>query len=68
LRRFRLLRIYQVAVLVDAGFEVVPTFRSPHVTIAWSGELGDGLDRLDAADHLERMNPYHGSRPEEFPR
>ena len=67
LRRFRLLRVYETARLVEAGFHVVPTFRSPHVTIAWEGELDHGLERLDAADHIERVNPYHGSRPEETP-
>ena len=31
--RFPLLGICQVSVLEGAGFEVVPTFRTPHVTI-----------------------------------
>lgn len=67
LRRFRLVRVYLVADLVEAGFEVVPTFRTPHVTLAWRDELDEGLERLDSADHIERMNPYHGSEPEDAP-
>lgn len=67
LRRFRLLRVYRVPELVEAGFEIVPTFRTPHVTVAWRDELDEGLERLDAADHIERVNPYHGSEAEDTP-
>ena len=67
LRRFRLVRVYRVADLVGAGFEIVPTFRTPHVTIAWRDELDEGLERLDSADHIERLNPYHGSESEDTP-
>lgn len=59
LRRFGSLRVYRITVLVEHGFEVVPTFRSPHVTIAWVGTLDDGLRGLDRAEHDERTNPYH---------
>lgn len=60
LRRFPVLGIYRVRDLDDAGFEVVPTFRTPHVTIAFVGELDDGLGRLRTAVHEQRPNPYHG--------
>lgn len=67
LRRFRLVRVYRVVDLVKVGLEIVPTFRTPHVTLAWQDELDEGLDRLDAAAHIERVNPYHGSEPEDTP-
>lgn len=60
LRGFDTLRVYRVLVLEEHGFEVVPTFRSPHVTIAWAGTLDDGLHGLDRAEHDEWTNPYHG--------
>lgn len=65
LRRFPVLAIYTVADLEDAGFEVVPTFRTPHVTIAFAGELAHGLERLRVSVHERRANPYHGTSPDE---
>lgn len=65
LRRFPILAVYSVADLEVAGFEVVPTFRTPHVTIAFVGELDRGLERLRAAVHEQRANPYHGTGPDE---
>lgn len=59
LRRFPVLGLYRVADLEEAGFEVAPTFRTPHVTIAFTGELDDGLERLRTAIHERRPNPYH---------
>jgi len=59
LERFRLLRLYRPPVLEEAGFQIVPTFRTPHVTIAFDGDLEVGLQRLWIADHDERNNPYH---------
>ena len=59
LERFPLLRLYRPAVLEAAGFQIVPTFRTPHVTIAFDGDLEVGLQRLRVADHDERNNPYH---------
>lgn len=61
LRRFPILAIYSLADLEAVGFEVVPTFRTPHVTIAFGGELDRGLERLRAAVHERRANPYHGT-------
>jgi hypothetical protein len=54
------LAIYLVADLEAAGFEVVATFRTPHVTLAFTGDLDTGLAALSAAVHEERTNPYHG--------
>ena len=59
LERFPLLRLYRPAVLEAAEFEIVPTFRTPHVTIAFDGDLEVGLHRLRIADHDERNSPYH---------
>ncbi len=44
--------------LIAAGVEVVPTFRSPHVTLAF-GDLDLGLATLEAVEHEVRRNPYH---------
>jgi len=38
LERFCRLEIFDHEELVLNGFDVVPTFRTPHVTIAFSGE------------------------------
>lgn len=59
LERFPLLGLFSIGELQDAGFEVVPTFRSPHVTIAFAGDLADGLDRLAGLRLDLRANPYH---------
>ena len=61
LERFPLLRLYRPAVLEAAGFQIVPTFRTPHVTIAFDGDLEVWLERLHVADHDERNNRYHES-------
>ena len=60
LERFEELLVYPLASLVSAGFEVVATFRTPHVTIAFS-DLDRGLQLLDEVAHDVRPNPYHGS-------
>jgi hypothetical protein len=65
LERFPLLGIYRIDSLREAGFDVVPTFRTPHVTIAFRGDVDDGIDRLLAARSELRPNPYHGSEPDE---
>lgn len=56
--RFPVLRVYDRAVLTAAGFEVVPTFRSPHVTVAFV-DLDAGLAAIEAVEHETRPNPYH---------
>ncbi len=66
LHQFGVLRVYRVADLEAAGFELVPTFRTPHVTVAWASDFDEGLGRLASACHQERGNPYHErDRPED---
>ncbi len=59
LERFPELAIYSTHDLVVAGFEVVPTFRTPHVTITFTEDLDDSLSRLDDLRVDMRPNPYH---------
>lgn len=59
LERFPLLACYRVADLRAAGFEIWPTFRTPHVTIAFDGELDYRLAALIRVVHEVRTNPYH---------
>ena len=59
LERFPEILVYRVAALLDAGIEVVPTFRTPHVTLAFTGDLDVRLARLERAGHDRRVNPYH---------
>jgi hypothetical protein len=60
LERFEALLLYPLEKLVGAGFEVVATFRTPHVTIAFT-DLDQGLRLLDTTEHEVRPNPYHGT-------
>jgi len=60
LHQFSQLRVYRMADLNAAGFELVATFRTPHVTVAWSTDLHVGLARFDAVRHQAWTNPYHG--------
>ena len=59
LERFPVLLVYRYALLVEAGIEVVATFRSPHVTLAFSS-LDAGLATLRNLDHKRLANEYHG--------
>jgi hypothetical protein len=59
LDRFPELALYRVADLEAAGFSVVATFRTPHVTIAFDGDLDAGLAVMAATVHEQRPNPYH---------
>jgi hypothetical protein len=63
LRRFPILELLRPAGLTAAGFELVPTFRTPHVTIAFSGGLDERLATLESLDVDRRTNPYHDQRP-----
>lgn len=68
LQQFEQLRVYRVEDLEAAGFELVPTFRAPHVTVAWSADLHDGLARFNAARHQSRAIRIMGdTEPEERP-
>jgi hypothetical protein len=59
LERFEELLVYPLQGLLAAGFEVTATFRTPHVTIAFT-DLDRGLRLLAEAEHEGRPNPYHG--------
>lgn len=59
LKVFETLRLIRMAALLDAGFEVVPTFRTPHVTIAFAGDLAEALERFANVEGDLRVNRYH---------
>jgi hypothetical protein len=59
LERFPVLGIFHTATLESAGFEVVATFRSPHMTIAFTGDLEVRLAQLDSLRTDLRPNPHH---------
>ncbi|MFN0028224.1 MAG: hypothetical protein ACKV2O_13740 [Acidimicrobiales bacterium] len=54
---FETLFVYSLAEVVGAGFEVVPTYRSPHVTITFYDDVELGVARLLAVPHLVVVNP-----------
>lgn len=56
--RFAVIVVFERAALESAGIEVVPTFRTPHVTLCHVG-LDQLIQRLTACDHADRLNPYH---------
>lgn len=65
----RLVRFAQVLVfdrldLERAGVEIIPTFRTPHVTLCHS-MLDQLVERLTMCDHREISNPYHVAEPGE---
>jgi hypothetical protein len=51
-------RVFRRAVVEAAGIEVVPTFRTPHFTLAHA-DLVELLDRLAHCEHQILDNPYH---------
>lgn len=59
LERFAALAVFGLVALIDAGFEVVPTFRTPHVTIAFVEEPALAYRRLMDLDHQRVVNPGH---------
>ena len=63
LERFPLLVVFETGQLRAAGFDVVPTFRTPHVTIAFSDDLDAALSRLVVLGVNHRPNPYHEHEP-----
>jgi hypothetical protein len=63
LEAFEVLFVYRLADVVSAGFEVVPTYRSPHVTIAFYDEPAIGVARLLAVPHRDLVNPAFEGRP-----
>ena len=54
-----MLVVLRIAELLAAGFEVVPTFRTPHVTIAFQGDLDSSLADLITLGIDQRPNLYH---------
>ena len=56
---FETLFVYRVVDVVAAGFEIVPTYRSPHVTITFYNDLTEGIARLMAVDHRIVTNPAY---------
>ena len=59
LERFPMIDLYEASDLRAAAFEIVPTFRTPHLTLAFSGDLDEGIGRLRRAVHQARPNPYN---------
>ena len=56
-RRVCTLFVYRLADVIAAGFEVVPTYRSPHVTITFYDDVDSGVARLLAVSHRIVSNP-----------
>ncbi|MGD9705145.1 MAG: hypothetical protein AB7Q42_09775 [Acidimicrobiia bacterium] len=56
--RFAIVVVFARADLESAGIEVVPTFRTPHVTLCHA-DLDQLIERLVHCEHAERSNPYH---------
>lgn len=57
-----MLRLYDPVTLIAAGVEVVPSFRSPPVTLAF-GDLDLGLATLEAVEHEVRKEPLPEGLP-----
>jgi hypothetical protein len=56
--RFAEVVVFRRADLERVGIEIVPTFRTPHVTLCHA-ELPELVRRLLACERTERPNPYH---------
>ncbi len=56
---FATLFVYRLADVIEAGFEVVPTYRSPHVTITFYDDLDTGVARLLSVTHRTVNNPAY---------
>ena len=61
---FATLFVYRLAEVIDAGFEVVPTYRSPHLTITFYDEVVTGVARLLTVSHRTVANPAFGQEEE----
>ena len=56
--------VYRLVDVRAAGFDVVPTYRSPHVTITFSDDAAVAVRRLLAVSHRIVVNPgYRGEDP-----
>ena len=56
--RFATVAVFRGAALREVGIEIVPTFRTPHVTLCHP-TLEELVTKLRACEHLERKNPYY---------
>ena len=56
--RFAEVVVFRRADLERIGIEIVPTFRTPHVTLCHP-ELPELVRRLLNCERSERLNPYH---------
>lgn len=56
--RFDTVVVFRREDLLSAGVEVVPTFRTPHVTLCHA-VLGELVERLIGCSYVVRVNPYH---------
>ena len=65
LERFPVLAVFELTALVEAGFDLVPTFRTPHVTVAFSADLERHLLALAKLHPRVVENPYHDREPGE---
>ena len=63
LERFPVFVMFRIGDLEAAGFDVVPTFRTPHVTIAFTTDLDEALGTLLHLGTDRRPNPYHEPEP-----
>ncbi len=48
--------------LIDAGFELLPTFARPHFTALFQSDARQIIERFLKALGPEHANPYHGGR------
>jgi hypothetical protein len=58
LSQFATVAIFNRAEIESAGIEIIPTFRTPHVTLAHS-ELAELIRRLLSCHATQIDNPYH---------
>jgi hypothetical protein len=56
--RFAAVVVFRRTDLERIGIEIVPTFRTPHVTLCHV-DLRELVRRLINCEHTERSNPYH---------
>jgi hypothetical protein len=58
LRQWAIAIVFTRSALEAGGIEVVPTFRTPHVTLAHA-ELATLVQGLTSCEHRAVVNPYH---------
>jgi hypothetical protein len=60
LSQFATIAIFERAEVEDAGIEIIPTFRTPHVTLAHT-DRAELIRRLLSCHATQIDNPYHES-------